>query len=61
MLSFLLVHVCTCHYCCVLYNNIYVGDSGRHSDGGVLGNSAFGQILEDGDLKLPDDSPLPGL
>ena len=24
-----------------------------------MGNSAFGQALEDGDLKLPDDSPLP--
>ena len=39
---------------------VYVGDAGRHSDGGILGNCAFGQALEGGDLNIPEDLPLPG-
>ena len=39
----------------------YVGDAGRHSDGGILSNCAFGQALEDGNLNMPEDLPLPGL
>lgn len=38
-----------------------LGDAGKHSDGGVFGNCLFGQALEDGDLDIPEDSPLPGL
>ena len=37
-----------------------IGEVGRHSDGGVLSNSAFGQALEEGTLCLPPPSPLPG-
>lgn len=38
-----------------------VGEVGRHSDGGVLSNSSFGQALETGALSIPDPSPLPGI
>ena len=34
-----------CNSNCV---SIYVGDAGRYSDGGISGNCAFGQALEDG-------------
>ena len=39
---------------------IDIGDCGRHSDGGVLSNSAFGQALENESLNIPACSPLPG-
>ena len=39
---------------------LIVGDAGRHSDGGVLANSDFGQALDEGALMLPDDRALPG-
>lgn len=38
-----------------------IGDAGRHSDGGILSNSPFGQALETGALSIPDPSPLPGI
>ena len=38
-----------------------LGDAGRHSDGGIWGNSLLRQALEDGDLNIPEDLPLPGL
>lgn len=38
-----------------------IGDAGRHSDGGVLSNSEFGQALENGTLHFPAPSPLSGL
>ena len=34
------------------------GDAGRHSDGGVLSNSEFGQALDEELLSIPDDQPL---
>ena len=37
-----------------------LGDSGRHSDGGVLSNSDFGQALENDSLSIPNACPLPG-
>ena len=37
-----------------------VGDVGRHSDGGVLSNSAFGKALECGTLSIPSPRPLTG-
>ena len=33
------------------------GNAGRHSDGGVLSNSDFGQALDNGLLSIPDDQP----
>ena len=37
-----------------------IGEAGRHSDGGVLSNSLFGQALEQNTLLIPAPSPLPG-
>ena len=37
-----------------------IGNAGRHSDGGVLSNSEFGQALQDGSLSLPSPCPLSG-
>ena len=54
---------------CLFYNEYWymsrfilvdIGEVGRHSDGGVLSNSAFGHALEEGMLSLPAPSPLPG-
>ena len=39
---------------------IDLGDVGRHSDGGVLAHSNFGQALEDNSLSFPAPRPLPG-
>lgn len=36
-----------------------LGDVGRHSDGGVLAHSQFGQALEDDSLSFPEPHPLP--
>ena len=47
---------CDAHYRFIL---IDVGDTGRHSDGGVLSNSSFGQALVNGTLPLPKEPPLP--
>ena len=56
-ISIVLLAVCDTNYCFILLD---IGDSGRHSDGGVLSNSAFGQAMESGCLSLPDPEPLPG-
>ena len=37
-----------------------VGDSGCHSDRGVLSNSTFGKAISDGTLPFPQSHPLPG-
>ena len=37
-----------------------IGNAGRHSDGGVLSNSTFGQALDSDLLAIPEPSPLPG-
>ena len=39
---------------------IDIGDAGRHSDGGILANSEFGNALEIGSLSIPELCPLPG-
>ena len=56
--SIVLMAVCDAHYCFTL---IDVGDAGRHSDGGVLSNSALGQAMDSGDLSLPDVSNVSGI
>ena len=56
-------------FVCLFYNEYWymnrfilvdIGEVGRHSDGGVLSNSAFGYALEEGMQSLPAPSPLPG-
>ena len=37
-----------------------VGDSGQHSDGGILATSCFGRALEEGLLHFPEPCGLPG-
>ena len=56
--SVVLMAVCDAHYCFTL---VCVGDAGRHSDGGVLSNSAFGQAMENGELSLPDANAVQGI
>lgn len=45
---------------CCRFILIDLGSAGRHSDGGVLANSVFGQALENDSLVLPSPRPLPG-
>ena len=55
--SVVLLAVCDAHY---RFTLVDIGDNGRHSDGGVLTNSEFGQALENGTLSIPSGRPLPG-
>ena len=55
--SIVLLAMCDAHYRFILLD---VGDCGRHSDGGVLSNSTFGQALDSGKLSIPTGRPLPG-
>ena len=55
--SIVLMAVCDAHYRFILVD---VGDIGRHSDGGVLSNSDFGQALDNGTLSFHSDCPLAG-
>ena len=55
--SIILMAVCDAQY---KFSLVDVGDSGRHSDGGVLSNSTFGKAISDGTLPFPPSRPLPG-
>ena len=56
--SIVLMAVCNAHYCFTLVD---IGDAGRHSDGGVFGNSVFGQAMEAGTLSLPAEERVNGI
>ena len=49
--SIVLMAVCDAQYCFTLVD---IGDYGRHSDGGVLSHSNFGQAMESGSLSIPE-------
>ena len=55
--SVVLMAVCDAHYHFLMVD---IGDSGHHSDGGVLSNSSFGKALLDGKLPFPQSQALPG-
>ena len=55
--SISLMAVCDARYSFTLFD---IGSSGRHSDGGVLAHSAFGQVMERGEMNLPLPCPRPG-
>ena len=55
--SIVLLALCDAHYRFLIVD---IGDTGRHSDGGVLANSLFGKALEGGTLAIPPITPLPG-
>ena len=56
--SIVLLAVCDAHYCFTLGD---IGDTGQHSDGGVLSNSAFGQAMENGLLSIPEVETISGI
>ena len=55
--SIVLMAVCDAQYCFTLVD---IGDYGRHSDGGVLSHSNFGQAMESGSLSILEPANLPG-
>lgn len=55
--SIVLLAVCDARYCFTL---IDIGDSGRHSDGGIFANSEFGRRFISNGLNMPASGYLPG-
>ncbi|XP_066596893.1 uncharacterized protein [Prorops nasuta] len=45
-----------CRFICV-----DIGAFSKNSDGGILAHSAMGKALENGNLNVPKDAPLPGI
>ena len=39
---------------------VHIGETGRHSDGGILSHSSFGQAIEAGMLVIPGAPPFAG-
>ena len=56
--SIVLMAMCDSHYCFTLVD---IGDAGRHSDGGVFSNSAFGQAMDEGKLSIPCTDEVSGI
>ena len=64
------MHITGEYYVIGIYNLMYfeicrfilvdIGEVGRHSDGGVLSNSSFGEALEAGALSIPEPCALTG-
>ena len=55
--SIVLLALCDAHYRFLVVD---IGNTGRHSNGGVLANSLFGKALEASTLSIPPKKPLPG-
>lgn len=55
--SIVLLAVCDAYYRFLLVD---IGNTGRHSDGGVLSHSDFGRALYANALPFPNDQALPG-
>ena len=55
--SLILLAICDARYRFLLVD---IGDSGRHSDGGVCSNSSIGKKFENNRLGIPPPNKLPG-
>ncbi|XP_078491756.1 uncharacterized protein LOC144747572 [Ciona intestinalis] len=55
--SIVLLAICDAHYRFVLVD---IGDSGRHSDGGIFSNSRVGKKFDKGSLSIPAPNSLAG-
>lgn len=55
--SIILLAIVDPNYC---FTYVNVGSQGRVSDGGVFKNTSFYRKLDNGELPLPEDEPLPG-
>ena len=55
--SLVLLAICDARYRFVLVD---IGDSGRHSDGGIFSNSSIGKKFDNASLQIPPPTNLPG-